>query len=210
LYEKNSFSDVQGLNDTSLVSLKSKLTYENNERLNTYAQLGYSELRPDAVIQDSRLARLAFGADYQLSEAINIASRANVYKLSGLQSDTGWEAGIKLEYNYEKTSFNAELSRGLADTAAANFQKTDTLGLGWVYSMSLLDTLGASYVFSKVEENGLLSKFEAKEVRAFYERVLSGAWRGQASASFREQETQSFYTNGNIIGISLTYGGLSF
>jgi len=210
LLEKNTFSDVQGLNGTTLVNIRSKLTYANNEKLNTYVQLGYSELRPDAAIEDSRIARLAFGADYQITEAFNVSSRANVYRLSGLQSDTGLEGGIKLEYNLERMNFNAELSHGLADTAVGNFQKTDTLGLGWVFSMSSLDTLGASYVLSRIKGDGVLGKFEFSETRAFFERVLSGSWRGQASASFREQETQGTYINGNIVGISLTYSGLSF
>lgn len=209
-YQKNTFSEVQGLNDTALLNVRSKLTYANNERLNTYVQIGYAELRPNGLIEDSKITRLAVGADYQITEALNLSSRVNQYRLTGLQSDNGLEGGIKLEYSLERMNFNAELSHGLSDTAVGNFQKTDTLGLGWVFSMTSLDTFGASYLKSRVKEDGVLGKFEFTESRAFYERVLTGSWRGQASASFREQDTQGLYSNGNIIGVSLTYGGLSF
>jgi len=211
-YSDNTFTDVGALSDYTLANVRSKLTYQNSERLNTHVQLGYGQLSPDKIFKDTDIARLAIGADYELSEALTISSRATVYNLSGRQSETDWEAGIKLEYTAGRAVYRTELNRELAASGVGGFQKTDILGLGLLYSLTEVDTLGANYLLYKSREDDQvnLDKSDFRQIGAFYERIISGAWRGQANVAFRERESPGTYSNANIIGISLVYDGLSF
>lgn len=211
-YADNTFTDVGVLSDYTLANVRSKLTYQNSERLNTHLQLGYGRLSPDKVFKDTDVARLAIGADYELSEALTVSSRVATYNLSGRQSDTDWEAGIKLAYTAGRAVYRAELNRELAASGVGGFQKTDILGLGLLYTLSEVDTLGANYIMYKARQDNQvnLDKSDFRQIGAFYERIISGSWRGQANIAFRERESPGTYSNGNIIGISLVYDGLSF
>lgn len=211
-YSDNTFTDVGSLRDYTLANVRTKLTYQNSERLNTYVQLGYGQLSPDKIFKDTDVARLAIGADYELSEALTVSSRAAVYDLSGRQSETDWEAGVRLGYNAGRVAYRAELNRELVASGIGGFQKTDLLGLGWLFNVSEVDTLGASYILSKSKRDRQVDFINAdfREVSAFYQRILSGNWIGQANVSFRERDSSGTYSNGNLIGVSLVYDGLSF
>lgn len=211
-YSDNTFTQKGILGDYTLANVRSKLTYENSERLNTYVQLGYAQFSPDKIYKDTDLVRLALGADYLVSEALTVSSRVAVYNLSGRQSDTDWEAGIKLGYNAGRMDYIAELSRELGASGIGGFQKIDVFRLGWLFNISEVDKVGANYALSKSREDKQvdLSKSEYKQISAFYERILSGNWRGQANVSFKELESAGTYSNGNVIGVSLIYDKLSF
>jgi hypothetical protein len=211
-YSDNTFTDVGSLSDYTLANVRSKLTYQNSERLNTYVQLGYGQLSPDKIFKDTDIARLAIGADYELTEALTISSRGAVYNLSGRQSDSDWEAGVRLGYNVGRVAYRAELNRELGASGIGGFQKTDLFGLGWLFNVSEVDTLGASYILSKSKRDRQVDFINAdfREISAFYQRILSGNWRGQANVSFRERDSSGTYSNGNLIGVSLVYDGFSF
>jgi hypothetical protein len=211
-YSSYTFSEIGSLSDYKIASLRSKLIYANSERLNTHVQLGYAQLSPDKTFRDTNLARLALGADYEFSEELTVSSRAAIYNLSGRQSDTDLEAGVKLEYNVGRMAYRAELNRELSESGAGGFQKTDIFGLGWLFNISEADKLGASYIFAKSKKDSQVDIVDSdvREIRAFYERILSGNWRGQANVSYRERDSSGTYSNGNVIGVSLTYGTLSF
>jgi hypothetical protein len=211
-YSDNTYSEAGSLSDYRLASLRSKLSYANSERLNTHAQLGYAQLSPDKTFRNTNLARLALGADYEFSEALTVSSRAAIYNLSGRQSDTDWEAGVKLGYNIGRMAYRAELNRELSASGVGGFQKTDVFGLGWLFNMSEVDTLGASYILSKSKKDKQVDFINSdfREISAFYERSLSGNWIGRANVGYRERDSSGTYSNGNVIGVSLTYGASSF
>jgi long-subunit fatty acid transport protein len=211
-YLKTAFSGGTDLVDSGLVDVRSRLNYEYTERLDTYLQLGYAKLRPDDTFEDTKLARLAVGANYQISEALSVASRAGTYHATGRQSDTDWEAGVQLDYDVGRMRYIAELSRELSYSGVGGFQKADTFSLGWLFDISEIDTLGVNYSFVKFKEDEqiLLEESETQEISAFYDRILLGNWRGQANFIFTEQSRTEFRSHGNIVGISLIYDGLSF
>ncbi len=198
--------------DFSTVGVKSKLNYEYTERLDTYLQAGFVQVRPDQTFRDTELARLAFGADYQVSEALWVSSRAGTYHLSGRQSDSGLEAGIQVRYEVGRMGYVAELNRELGVSSVAAFQKADTFRLGWMFDISELDKLNVNYTLVKFKEDAQanLDESDTQEISAFYDRIIRGNWRGQASVSFREQDTNGGRSNGNIVGVALIYDGLSF
>lgn len=210
-YTEEAFSGGVGLVDSSAVDVRSKLNYEYTERLDTYLQLGFAQIRPDQTFNDTDLSRLALGADYQLSEALTVSSRAGTYHLSGRQSDTDWEAGIQVRYQAGQMGYEAELNRELAAASVGGFQKSDTFKLGWFFDISEFDKFNVNYAFVKFKQDaqvGLL-KSETQEISAFYDRILRGNWRGQANVTLRENKTD-IRSDGNIVGVSLIYDGFSF
>ena len=198
--------------DFTSVDVRSKLNYAYTERLDTYLQIGFAQIKPDQTFNDTHLTRLAIGTDYQLSEALKMSSRVGTYRLSGRQSDTDWEAGVQIRYEAGQMGYIAELNRELSDSSIAGFQKSDTFRLGWFYDISELDKLNVSYTLVKYKQDTQinLQKSESQEITAYYDRILRGNWRGQVNLSFREQEIASNRNDGNIVGVSLIYDGLSF
>lgn len=213
-YTEEAFSGGSGGNliDFSSVGVKSKLNYEYTERLDTYIQAGVVQVRPEETFRDTDLARLAFGADYQVSEALRVSSRAGFYNLSGRQSDSGWEAGVQVRYDVGRMGYTAEVNRELGVSSVAAFQKADTYRLGWVFDISELDKLNVNYTLVRfIEDTQVnLEQSDAEEISALYDRVLGGKWRGQARMSFRESDRTQGRSHGNIVGVSLIYDGLSF
>ena len=211
-YSKEDFTGGVALIDSTSIDARSKLNYAFTERLDTYLQIGFAQIRPDQTFNDTYLTRLAIGADYQLNEALKMSSRVGTYQLSGRQSDTDWEAGVQVRYEVGQMGYEAELNRGLSDSSVAGFQKSDTFRLGWFYDISELDKLNVSYalVKSKQDTQANLQKSEGQQISAYYDRILRGNWRGQVNLSFREQEAASNRNKGNIVGVSLIYDGLSF
>ncbi len=213
-YTEEAFSGGSGANliDFSSVGVRSKLNYEYTERLDTYLQAGFVQVRPDQTFRDTDFTRLAIGADYQVSEALRVSSRAGMYNLSGRQSDSGLEAGIQARYDVGRMGYIAEINRELGLSAAAAFQKADTYRLGWTFDISELDRLNVNYTLVRFieDDQANLEESDAQEISAFYDRVLGGKWRGQASVSFRESDRTEGRSHGNVVGVSLIYDGLSF
>ena len=212
-YTEEAFSGGgANLIDFSTVGLRSKLNYEYTERLDIYLLAGFIQVRPDQTFKDTDLNRLAFGADYQVSEALRVSSRAGAYHLSGRQSDSGWEAGIQVRYDVGRMGYVAEINRELGVSSVAAFQKADTYRLGWIYDISEVDKLNVNYTMVKFKEDAEanLDSSDTQEISAFYDRIIRGNWRGQASVSFIEQDTNGGRSNGSIVGVALIYDGLSF
>ena len=211
-YSKEDFTGDIGLINFTSINARSKLNYAYTERLDTYLQIGYAQIKPDQTFNDTYLTRLALGVDYQLSEALKMSSRVGAYQLSGQQSDTDWEAGVQIRYDAGQMGYEAELNRELSDSSIAGFQKSDTFRLGWFYDISELDKLKVSYTLVKYKQDAQvnLQKSESQEITAYYDRIIRGNWRGQLNLSFRELEIASKRNEGNVVGVSLIYDGLSF
>lgn len=213
-YTEEAFSggSEEDLIDFSSVGVKSKLNYQYTERLDTYLQAGFVQVRPEETFRDTDLARLAVGADYQVSEALRVSSRAGFYNLSGRQSDSGWEAGVQVRYDVGRMGYIAEVNRELTVSSVAAFQKADTYGLGWAFEISELDELNVNYTLVRfIEDNEVnLDESDYQEISAFYDRALGGKWRGQATVSFRESDRTEGRSHANVVGVSVIYDGLSF
>ncbi|MGB7816909.1 MAG: hypothetical protein WBL28_11235 [Methylotenera sp.] len=211
-YNNITFSLPGSFQNYKLEDIRSKLSYANSEKLNTNIQLSYSHLRPDSNLDNTSLVRLVMGADYQVNEGFKIAPRAGIYNLSGRQSDTDWEAGIKAEYTAERMNYRAEVSRDLTVSGVGGFQKSDSFILGWLFNINERDRLGAEYGLnkSKKDREVNLNSLDYQQVSAFYERNLSNYWKTRFSAAYKEQDVSGTRSQGNVIGVSLTYDTLSF
>ncbi len=204
------FSEAGLLEDYKLSGLKSKLSYENSDKLTTYALLGYSVYDPD-VNKTSYLARAGIGADYQLSEQLTILSRASLYKLSGRQSDSDWEAGLKAEYTTGKSLYSASLARNVEDSGLG-FRVVDSARLGGQYSFTERDRIGADYSFDQYKKDSslFLDKLDTQTLGLFYVRDISEHWFARVYANHRELDFSGSNPKGNSIGVTLVFDTLNF
>lgn len=200
------------LDNYKLGDISAKLGYANNEKLDTSIRLGYSHLHPEKTFDDTDLVRLTLGANYQVNEGFRLASHAGIYNLSGRQSDTDWEAGIKADYEQDRMNYSAELIRGLTASGIGGFQKTDSLKLGLLFNMSDLHRIGASYSLEKnrKDKDVGLTNLDFQQIGAFYERSLSSHWLARLSASNKELDAPGSTSHSNVIGLSVTYDSFNF
>jgi hypothetical protein len=211
-YTDTVFSQSGDLGSYNVSDIGSKLTYAYTEKLDTSVKLGYAHFHPDVFFDDTDLVRLVLGANYQINEGFNLAARAGVYNLSGQQSDTDWEAGIKAEYKAERMNYTAELNRELAASGAGGFQKTDSLKLTWLFDRSEYDRIGAEYGIYKYKEDAQinLTRVDSQQLGAFYERSLSNHWQSRFYVVHKELDSPQVDSRANVIGVSLAYDTLSF
>jgi opacity protein-like surface antigen len=210
-----SYSDVKysvagALEDYTLASIKSKVVYENNERLNTYGLIGYSKYEPD-LHKNTNLTRAALGADYQISEGLTISPHVGMYNLSGRQSDSDWEAGIKADYNTPTFQYGASIARDVEDSGLG-FRIVDSVKLGAQYSITERDRIGADYGFSQFKKDSSLNvnKLDAQSLGVFYARNISEHWLGRVYLNHKELDFSGSNPKGNVIGFTLVFDTLSF
>ncbi len=211
-YSDVTFSRPGNLQGYNLGDIRSRLTYAYTERLDTSAELGYSQLHPEKVFDDTEMVHLLMGAAYQVNERLKLGANAGIYDLSGRQSDTDWQAGIKAEYVLERTSYVAELNRELAPSGVGGFRKLDSIRVGWEHKISEQDQVGANYSLYKArsDKEVNLERVDYGQLSVFYERRLSRDWKTRLSAAFKEQDIPGARSQGNMIGVSLSYDTLSF
>ena len=211
-YIKTAFSGGVNQVDFGLVDLRSRLNYNFTERLDTYVLAGYTKIAPDSVLEDAKLSRVALGADYLISDALTGSLRAGQYRVSGAQSESDWEAGVRLAYDTGRMLYTAELNREVGSAGGVGgFQKLDGLVLGWVYAISEKDNLTANYSLIKIKENQqfLTPKSQFEDITVGYNRILGSNWRAVALMSYRENKVDT-QTQALFGSIALTYDGLSF
>ncbi len=211
-YGDNKFNDTSGLGSYDISDVRSKLSYQMTEKLVTYGQVGYSYLRPDHIYDDSRLTRTILGADYQLSETLELGLYGGLYNLSGQQSDNGWEAGAHAKYTpTTRTTYEAGLYRDVADSGIGGFLESDTLQLKWSSDLSERSRTGAEYFLRKTKKDTDIDavKVDYQSLAAYYERNLSSHWLARLSFTHNilELDDKSY---SNVVGVSLTYDTFSF
>jgi len=212
-YDDISFTKPGSLFGYQLSEIGAKLTYETTETLNTYGQLGYSHFSTDNIFGNTDLTHLGLGADFKVNEHFNIGARAGANNLSGAQSRTNWDAGLKGDFTAEKMVYSAALSRGeMSPSVAGGFQETDSIVLGWLYNISDNGKLGADFSFNKYKQDSHINlpKENYRQFGAYYERNLTIHWQTRVSAYRRELDASNSNSSANVLGVTLAYDTLSF
>lgn len=209
-YSDVSYSKSGQLTDYQISGIKSKLTYENSEKLNTFAYLGYSQFDPDSFSK-SHLSRAGLGASYLVSEELVISSHAGLYNISGRQSDSDWEAGVKAEYTAGKSLFSAAVSRSITDSGVG-FRVVDGVRLAGQYNFTERDAFGAEYSFDQYKKDSSInvSKLDSQTLGVFYVRNISEHWTARAYAKHKELDFTGSSPKGNVIGVTFVFDTLNF
>ncbi|HOY71184.1 MAG TPA: hypothetical protein PL131_10795 [Methylotenera sp.] len=209
-YSDVTYSEVGALDDYQLSGIKSKLTYENSEKLNTFGFIGYSLYDPDNFSK-THLSRAGLGASYLVNEELVISSQAGLYNMSGRQSDSDWEAGLKAEYTSAKSLFTAAIARNVEDSGLG-FRLVDSVRLGAQYSVTERDRVGADYSFDQFKKDSDLnvSKLDGQSFGVFYARSINEHWLARLYASHKELDFTGSNPKGNVIGVTFVFDTLSF
>jgi hypothetical protein len=212
-YTDYSYSVQQAtLLDYTVSEVKSKLTYENNEKLKTSIQAGYAQLNPDGSVKSTDNANLIVGADYKINEYFDVGGLAGVYNLSGRQSETDWLAGIHAGYAVERMKYSFMLNRAIDTSGIGGFQIADTLKLGWVYDRTEKDRFGADYSLNKYRKDVTvgLDNVDYQEVGAYFQHDLTSHWQARVTAAYRKLDSIVTNANGTLVGFTITYDQYGF
>lgn len=191
--------------------IRSQLTYANSEKLETFAQLGYGQLHPDATFESTDFARLRMGANYQISQGFNLSAYAGIYNLSGRQSDTDWLAGVKAEKVADRATYSVGLSRDMIPSGVGGFRKDDSFKAAWTFNATEQNKVGAEYQFDWYRKDPVISMegLRFQQVIVFYDRILNNHWNTRLSAAHKVINNPTNIQD-NLIGVSLVYNTLGF
>ena len=213
IYSKIKISNSGALGSYNLSELRSTLTFANTEKLSTYGQLDYLHYRPESNLDNTDFIRLNVGANYQLTERFIYGVRGGLYKVSGNQSDSGWEAAVNGKYTpNEKTNYLMELSRSLGAGGIGGFQKNDSLKLSWNYDLSDRNIMGADYSLNMARKDNQINTnaVNYQQINLFYDRKISNHWQARVSAAHKQIDVTNVNSQANVIGVALKYDTLSF
>lgn len=213
IYSKIKITNSGVLGSYDLSELRSTLTYANTEKLSTYSQLDYLHYRPESILDNTDFIRLNVGTNYQMTERFSYGVRGGLYKVSGNQSDTGWEAAVNGKYTpNEKTIYLMEVSRSLGAGGIGGFQKNDSLKLAWNYDLSDRNIMGADYSLNMSRKDNQINTnaVNYQQINLFYDRKLSNHWQARLSAAHKQIDVTNVNSQANVIGVALKYDTLSF
>jgi hypothetical protein len=211
-YHDISFTQSASTQDYTLGEIGSKLAYANTEKLDTYVRLAYSHFRTDNIFDDTDLVRLAAGANYKINESLNVGGRIGAVNLSGGQSGTDWEGGVKAEYVAERSNYSASLDREFKPSVSGGFQVANVLSLGWLFNATEKDQFGAnySYFIYNADKDINLTTLHYQEAGVFYDRKLTSHWKSVVSATRKELLSSGVSNRGNLVGVTLVFDTLNF
>jgi len=211
-YKDYAFSIPGVLIDYTTADIKTQVSYLNSEKLQTYAQVGISQLRPESTFDNTELTQLIVGGTYEISQGFTLSPSAGVYSLSGRQSDNDWQAAIKAEKIIERANYSAALSRDIVPSGIGGFRTADSLKAIWNLNVSDRDLVGVEYQLDryKKDDSIFVDKFRFQQFVAFYDRNLNDHWKTRLSASRKESYSPASSAKSNVIGVSLVYDTLSF
>ena len=213
IYSKIKITNSGVLGSYDLSELRSTLTYANTEKLSTYSQLDYLHYRPESILDNTDFIRLNVGTNYQMTERFSYGVRGGLYKVSGNQSDTGWEAAVNGKYTpNDKTIYLMEVSRSLGAGGIGGFQKNDSLKLAWNYDLSDRNIMGADYSLNMARKDNQINTnaVNYQQINLFYDRKLSNHWQARLSAAHKQIDVTNVNSQANVIGVALKYDTLSF
>ena len=185
----------------STKSLNSTLTYDFNERVRPFIQLGLTDFNPDGQGRsNTKSQNYLVGAHVDISPRLNVSAAAGLNHLS--TAGTGRVANANFNYLGERYSFRGAIERSVSASSIGNFQEADKLSLGYNYDLSDKSRLGSDFSWRR---NKSLNDSETKQLSAFYSRDLTESWQMKLLLQTRKIKNTNRTASGNVAGITLTY-----
>jgi hypothetical protein len=213
--QKNSF-DAPDFVGFTTKAIDSSLSYQMNEKLNTFINVAYIKFKSDSQsaintqnVQNAQNAQNSqnylAGITYSLNPQLNFSVAAGVNHTSSAGSARIGRASFN--FSTEKYQLRGDVERSVAATGIGDFQESDRLSLGYNYTLSEISELGAGFSFQK---NNSLNTNETKFLTGFYSRELSERWRMRLSVDLRQQKTDTQEANGEVAGLTFIYNTPEF
>jgi hypothetical protein len=187
-------------------SLNSTLTYELNEKVSPFIQVGLADFNPEGQgRRDTQSQDYLIGANVTLTPQFNFSAATGINHVSS--SGSAWVGNTSFNYLEEKHSFRGALARNVSVSSIGNFQEADRLSLGYGYDLTDKSRLGTDLTWRR---NNSLNSNEAKQITGFYSRDLSEFWQMRLSLQHRNLKSVNRSANGNVVGIAFTYNTPEF
>ncbi len=206
---KNSY-DAPSFTGYSTKSIDSSLSYEVNERLSTFASVGYVKYKSDSqtglVTSNSQNTQnYLAGITYVFSPQLDFSVALGVNRTSSAGS--GKIGNASFNYSAEKHILRGEVERSIAASGIGDFQEADRYSLAYNYSLSDKSEIGTAFSYQK---NNSLNTNKTMFLNGFYSRSLSDRWALRVSLDLRKQKTETQTANGEVAGLTLIYNTPEF
>lgn len=223
-YKKTTYDNSQ-FSDSVTKSINSSITYEFNERVSPFLQVGYTDFKSDGLVTgngllvsnvgnsgSSKSKNISVGAIILLSPQWTFTPSVGVNKvdsenqnqntLLGSASGSGNIGSLGLAYISERSNFNAALSRSVAPSGVGGFVESDQFNVAYSYLITETSSIGAGYSLNKNKSD---FDSESTQISAWYSKELTEMWQMRLSALSRSQKSSNLNVNGNVIGVTFTY-----
>lgn len=212
-YQTQQYSGTS-LGDYSSKNFNVKLNYQYSEKFLPFISYSISSYKQDGSTSntftgntgDSISQNYNAGFNYQVSPKFNynIALGANHVNSQG----SSWIGSAGLNWLlYDRSSLSVNVQRETSVSGLGGFQKSDGLSAKYTYDISSVDSIAASFSWSK---NKSINDAESKELNASYSRVISENWSMSAYTQYRNLDSSNQTANGYTLGASISYNQPNF
>jgi predicted porin len=228
-YNKTTYDSSQ-FSDSITKSINSSLTYQFNERVSPFVQVGYTDFKSDGVITGSGLLirnannndsskskNISVGAIIYLSPKWTFTPSVGVNKVDsanqnadaalGSASGSGRIGNFSLAYAAERANFKAVLSRSVSPSGVGDFVESDQFNMAYDYLLTEKSRVGAGYNINKNKSD---FDSESTYISAWYSKELTEMWQMRLSIESRKQKSSDQNVDGNVIGLTFTYSTPEF
>lgn len=225
--------DSSRFSDSVSKSINSSLTYEFNERISPFVQLGFTDFKSDGVITgngngffvnnnvgssgSSKSKNISVGATIYLSPQWTFTPSIGVNKVDSANQDANTALGstsgsgsignFALAYQAERANFKAALSRSVSPSGVGAFVESDQFNIAYDYLLTERSSVGAGYNLNKNKSD---FDSESTQISAWYSKELTEMWQMRLSVESRNQKNSNQSIDGNVIGLTFTYSTPEF
>ena len=195
-----------GLSNYKTKSISSSLTYELNEKVSPFIQVGVSQLNSEASNTQSKVSQsYLIGTKALLRPNLNMSASLGLNHRQG--SGNGLVANLTTTYLAEKYNVQGSLSRNVTASGIGEFQKTDNLSLKYVYELSDKARVGSEFAWSRNSSTG---GNNTMQIGGWYSKEMSAFWQFRTNLNLKQLKNDGQSANSSIIGISFIYNTLDF
>ena len=193
-----------GFSNSITKTLNSTLTYQLNEKISPFVQIGYSDLR-SGIAKSSNSQSISAGANFEAMPKLTMSASLGLNYQQN--AGNGWIANSNATYTGDKYKVDGALSRNVAPSGLGQFQKTDNFSLKYTYALS--DKSGAGLNFNWANNSSTIGN-ESRQLGGWYLQQMSDLWQWKLSLDLKELKSNSQSSNASVIGISFIYNTPDF
>ena len=190
-----------GFSNYKTKSISSSLTYELNETISPFVQVGVSKLNSDASNTQSKVSQsYLVGTNALLRPNLNMSTSLGINYRQG--SGSGLVANLTMTYLAERYNVQGSLSRNVTASGIGEFQETNNLSLKYVYELSDKASVGSEFGWSS---NGSTGGNNTMQLGGWYSKELSELSQLRFNVNLKQLNNGSQSANSSVVGISFNY-----
>jgi hypothetical protein len=183
-------------------------SYRVTDNFIPYTSVNFTDFRPDGI-EPLKAQDLLVGAKINLTDKLSVQAGAGFNHIDS----TGSALISNAAFNYGNDRYN--IFGNIARTAnpsnaidvTGGYPITDSLGLGFAYYLSEIDSIGTDFSINKNKSGDFA---ESKLLNVFYNRDLSLYWKMRLFAGVRTLDVSNDNANNKVLGITIIYNTPQF